>query len=334
MSTRMKLPAPHIRKEQNVALIYPLVLVALTPCALTSIYYYGIRAIVLLILGSTGFAISDYIFAKYVAKKKDAYDPSSFVSGAILVLLLPDSVSLWVLLAGIIFGSVFVKQFFGGLGTNIFNPALSARVFLYFTFPIQANTYTKPGEHFFSVQSLFTGPSTTNIDGILANHVSFLEILSGRYAGAIGTTCALAAIVGGVYLLRKGILRIHALLAYLLVSFFGFLLFCSPTYSISDSVHFLLYGGVMFIAIFSLGDYSSTPITKSGRIIFGGLAAILSLLMRRYGNTDLSLWIPILVMNALTPILDMYIRPRVFALDRNGREAPFQVLYHAEEAEK
>lgn len=140
--------------------------------------------------------------------------------------------------------------------------------------------------------------------------VLLFDLFSGRYPGAIGETCAIAILLGGVYLFRIGILRFGAPFTYLILLAAGTWLF-DGIFAVPGV---LLTGGVLFGAVFAMGDYTTTPISGSGRVVFGAGAAILTLVMRQFGNTSYAVGFSILAMNTLTPILDFYIRPRVFSM--------------------
>jgi len=311
-----KYPAPHIHKEMNISLIYPHVLIALLPCAAAAVYYYGIRALMLLLVGMTSYALSDYLFSQFVRHDKYVWDASGLVSGAILALILPPTIPLLYLIIGVFFASIVVKQCFGGLGSNLFNPALAARAFLSIAFPSIDAAYTEPIISRWSTVSLIYGPIDTVSSATpwISQKEHVFELLSGRYPGAIGTTCAVAIIIGGIYLVRYGILRIEAPLSYLLVLILGYLFRTGSQATLIGMFYWIFTGGILFAAVFAMGDYSTTPMTKYGRLIFGAGAAILTLLIREFGNPSYAVGFAVLAMNAAVPVLDMYIRPRIYSL--------------------
>jgi Na+-translocating ferredoxin:NAD+ oxidoreductase RnfD subunit len=291
-------------------------MVALLPCCAAAIYYYGIRALILLLWGATLFAFSDHFFTKYFRNENSGFDVSSIVSGTILVLLLPPTVSIWTLSAGVLFSSIIVKQVFGGPGANIFNPALAGRAFLAIAFSAQTSTYTAPLTGRLTGESLFIGPvdaiDTISTVGESISH-SLLEVLSGAFPGAMGITGAIFALMGGLYLVTRGLLKLHAPIAYVLTIIAGYWLFFLGRASLPDLASLLIMSGISFCAVFSLGDYSTTPTSRTGRVIFGIGAGVLALLFFAFGNSLFAIVFPVLVMNGVTPILDFYIRPRIFA---------------------
>ena len=311
-----KFPAPHIRKEQNGELIFPHVLIALAPCYVAAVYYYGIRALFLIAFGMITFTVSDFLCVRFFRKEIYVWDAGSLVSGAILTLILPPTISIWTLLIGVLFASVIVKQCFGGLGSNLFNPALAASAFLSIAFPTQVSTYAEPISSRFVFSSLLTGPvdaissATPTMTG---GETGIFELLSGRYSGAMGETCTILILISGVYLVRQGILRVQAPIAYLAVVFAGYWLVSGAGASLNGAWVSIITGGVIFGAVFAMGDYTTTPVSRLGRIFFGIGAGLLTLLIQRFGNPSFAVGFSILAMNLVTPILDLYIRPRVFS---------------------
>lgn len=311
-----KYPAPHIRKEMNISLIYPHVLIALLPCAAAAVYYYGIRALLLLLTGMTAYMLSDYLFSQFVRREKYIWDASGLVSGAILALILPPAVPLLYLIIGVFFASVVIKQCFGGLGSNLFNPAIAARAFLSIAFPSIDAAYAEPLISRWSTASLIYGPIDTVSSATpwISQKEHVFELLSGRYPGAIGTTCAVAILVGGIYLVKQGILKVEAPLTYLLALSLGYWLGAGVQATVFGLFYWIFTGGILFAAVYAMGDYSTTPTTKYGRLIFGGGAAVLTLLIRNFGNPSYAVGFAVLAMNAAVPVIDLYIRPRIYSL--------------------
>ena len=326
-----KYPAPHIRKDMNISLIYPHVLIALLPCAAAAVYYYGIRALMLLLAGMAAYMLSDYLFSQFVRREKYIWDASGLVSGAILALILPPTIPLLYLIIGVFFASVVVKQCFGGLGSNLFNPAIAARAFLSIAFPSIDAAYIDPLISRWSTASLIYGPIDTISSATpwTSQKEHVFELLSGRYPGAIGATCAVAILIGGIYLVRHGILRVEAPLTYLLVLSLGYWLGNGSQATAFGLFYWIFTGGILFAAVYAMGDYSTTPTTKYGRLIFGGGAAVLTLLIRNFGNPSYAVGFAVLAMNAAVPVLDLYIRPRIYSMSSwvsNNKKEDIKIL--------
>lgn len=308
--------APYIHRELNAPKIYLNVMIALLPCCVAAVFFYGIRALILILLGMILFTLSDYLFSRFVRKETTSFDLSSLVSGAVLVLLLPPTVSVWTLVAGVLFASIIVKQCFGGVGTNLFNPALAGRAFLFIAFPLQTSEYIKPITERWSVSTLFSVPVqiASAVSPVAGEKTAgVLEMLSGSFSGAMGTTGVVFALLGGAYLLYKGILKIHAPIACIITILVGYWLFFAGSASFKGLAILVFTEGIVFCAVFSLGDYSTVPTSRTGRIIFGTGTGLLMLLITAFGKPEYCMVFPVLLMNGVTPILEFYIRPRVFA---------------------
>jgi electron transport complex protein RnfD len=307
----MKASAPHIHRKQNAPQIYIDVVIALLPCCVAAIYAYGLRAAVLLLWGSILHAVSDYVFSRFVRREQVYPDMSGLISGLILVLFLPPTVSIWAVASGVLFSSVVVKQFFGGVGSNLFNPALAGRAFLAVAFAKTTSTLSSPFVGFWSLKTLITGPQEA-VSAAIGNP-DWLKILSGLFPGAMGLTGAVFAAVGGLYLVFRGILKLQAPLSYIITIVAGYWLFFLDGASVVGMLRLLFTSGVLFCAAFALGDFSTIPTSGSGRIAFGIGTGIWTLLMFAAGQSTLAVVFPVLIMNGMTPILEFYIRPRIFA---------------------
>lgn len=303
--------APHIRKKQNTPQIYLDVVIALLPCCVAAVYMYGVRAAVLLLWAALLHAFLDWIFAQYVRREQAYIDLSGLTSGLILVLLLPPTVSIWVVSAGVLFSSVVVKQFFGGAGNNLFNPAFAARAFLAVAFSDKTSVIAEPFQSRFYLESLISGPS-----GLLSaapGHAGWLQLMTGFFPGAMGLTGAVFAVAGGVYLAARGVLKLQTPIAYAVTLISGYWMFFFGTADLKGMIGFLAGSGVVFCAVFALGDFSTVPTSGSGRIAFGIGTGVLTLALFSIGQSVMAIISSVLLMNAVTPILEFYIRPRVFA---------------------
>jgi len=306
-----EMSAPHIRRSQNAPKIYLDAVIALLPCCVVSVYAYGLRAAVLLLWGAVFHALTDHIFSRFVRREQAYPDLSGLISGLILVLLLPPTVSVWAVSCGILFSSIVVKQFFGGVGSNLFNPALAGRAFLAVAFAKTTSVLAEPIADRWVLSTLVTGP----LDAVSAvpGDPDWLRILSGLYPGAMGLTGVIFAAAGGVYLLSRGIMKLQAPLAFLITLISGYWLFFFGEASLFGLLTIITSTGVVFCAIFALSDFSTVPTSASGRIAFGVGSGIIALLFLSSGRPDLAVVIPVLVMNGVTPVFEFYIRPRVFS---------------------
>ena len=214
--------APHIHRELSAPQIYLHVLVALLPSCAAAVFYYGLRAAILITWSALLFFILDRLISVKIRQDKHYYDLSGIISGIIIALLLPPNVSLMTASVAVIFASLVIKQFFGGVGSNLFNPALAGRAFIEIVYSDQLRIFSNPGENRWILHTLITGPRDEgNWFFALARADDMLELISGAYPGLVGATGAVFALLGGAYLIMKGIVRPHATGAFL-VSYFLF----------------------------------------------------------------------------------------------------------------
>lgn len=302
---------PHVRIQKNAPKIYMDVMIALLPCCVAAVYCYGLRALILLLWGPLLHILTDHFFARFVRREQVYLDLSGGVSGLILVLLLPPTVSVWAVSAGILFSSVIVKQFFGGVGCNLFNPAFAGRAFMAIAFAGTTETLVQPLTGFFRWNTLFFGPG--EMISVAPETSEWLEILSGIYPGAMGLTGILFAVAGAVYLTIRGILRLQAPLAYFGTIVTGYWVFFLKDASINGLLSLIATSGIFFCAAFAFGDFTTIPSSATGRVVFGIGTGVLAMILISCGHTILAVVSPVLLMNGVTPLLEFYIRPRVFA---------------------
>ena len=305
--------APHIHADQPAAERYLYVLVALLPAFLGAVFYYGIRILILAAVSMFCFFMSDYLISEKLYPELPFHvDYSSLVSGLLLVLMVPSSTSLWAIAMAALFGSVLVKQAFGGAGSNVFNPALAARAFLEFACPVQMVASEKPFAGLWDLSTLWTGKPKT-IAAVPASSARFVDIFSGRIVGMAGVTSIVLLLLGFLILLERKLFRPEAPLAYFLTIVFGYVPFYWDHLNFHQFFSWLAVGGILLIGIFALNDCTTTPMDPRGRIIFGFGAGLLTMLLYRFGNSSYAMVFPVLMMNMTTPIFNRYLRPRVFS---------------------
>lgn len=304
--------APFIHTEKTAPFIYVNTIVALMPCICISVANYGLRSIILLIVSQIMFFAFDVIFSRMLfntSKTSDYYDFSSFISGTIFALMLPPDTSIFVVLLGVLFGSLVVKQLFGGVGSNLVNPAIAARLFVELVIPGAMCGFSEPHENWLSFMSLFSMNKTTGVYADLSP-ISLTEIGFGNFSGYIGIGCGLLVAIGFLYLLIKRIVRGYAFIGYM----FAIVVFY-PAFHISEFftalgfrafIVFIISSGVMFIAAFALGDFTTMPMNPLMRFFSGLICATMTVLL--YDKVDLivALCAPVIIVNFLTPSLDYF----------------------------
>ncbi|TET07887.1 RnfABCDGE type electron transport complex subunit D [Candidatus Aerophobetes bacterium] len=298
--------SPHIRDKTTVARIMRAVIIALSPGVAASIYFFGLRAVELILVCSLSSVTAEYLFLK-IRGKGVSGGPSALLTGLLLALILPPSFPLWGAALGAIFAVVIGKQIFGGLGYNIFNPALIGRAFLVATFPVLMTTWLRP----FTLDAVTTA-TPLGLLRFQSQSTPVLPLFLGNVAGSLGETSSLALLIGGAYLLLKRYIDWRIPLSYLssvaLLSTIFYLI--DPLYG-APSFH-LFAGGLMIGALFMATDPVTSPLTKQGRWIFGLGAGIIVVIIRRWGGYPEGVMFSILLMNAFTPLMDRYIKPKTF----------------------
>ena len=306
--------APHIHADQPAAGRYLYVLVALLPAFLGAVFYFGIRVLILAAVSILCFFVSDYlIFEKLYPERPFHVDYSSLVSGLLLVLMIPASTSFWTVILAALFGSILVKQAFGGAGSNVFNPALAARAFLEFACPLQMTAKETPFKSLWNLSSLWTGKPVKSALATPLTSAGWMDILSGRMVGMAGVTSIVLMFFGLLILMERKLIRYEITVAYFATIVVGYVPFYWDHLGFHQFFSWLSLGGLMLIGIFALNDCTTTPIDPKGRIIFGFGTGLLTLVLYRFGNSSYAMIFPVLMMNLTTPIFDRYLRPRVFS---------------------
>jgi len=299
-------PGPHLWRGQSVSTIMYIVVIALLFPTGAGIYFFGYRALSVIAVGVVVALLTEYAVKK-LRKKPFVMDGSAIVTGLLLALILPPTIPLWMVAIGAIFSIAIVKEAFGGLGHNIFNPALGGRAFLAACFAGVMTTWVAP---------MGFGPdAVTTATPLNSNFVwegdklsLYQNLFFGNTGGSIGETSALLILVGGILLLVLGIINWRIPVFYIgTVALFAFIIG-------EDAILYVLSGGLMLGAFFMATDYVTSPITGKGRIIFGIGAGILTVVIRRFGGLPEGVAYSILFMNAITPLIDRYVKVRPYGL--------------------
>ena len=299
-------PGPHLRGKLSVSTIMYLVVLALMFPAGAGIYFFGYRAISVI-----GVSVGACIATEYVVKKirgrPFVMDWSAIVTGVLLGLILPPTISLWMVAIGAIFAIAIVKEAFGGLGHNIFNPALGARAFMSASFSVPMTTWVKPMG--FAADAVTSATPLSGVSGWQQFDPSAHQAMFfGNTAGTIGETSVLFILIGGGFLLARGIInwRIPAI-------YIGVVALISLAFG-QDPLFHILAGGLMLGAFFMATDYVTSPLTNRGKIIFSVALGVLTVLIRQLGGMPEGVCYSILFMNAITPLIDRYTKVRPYGL--------------------
>ncbi len=311
--------SPHSKDHRTVSKIMGYVLVALAPAAAGAVLYYKWRAFFLIVISMLSCVFFEYLYNLIMKRKQTLYDCSALVTGVLLAFNLPSSAPLWLPPIGALFAIVVVKLLFGGLGRNIFNPAMSARVFLFLSF-----------------SSYMSGPWITPIDGVSAatplaylknngvdlvtitDKITIADCVLGNVGGCLGETSAILLLLGGIFLLYKKVITWHIPVSFLGTVAVITLLF--PRYNDISAWQYMQYhlfsGGLFLGAFFMATDYATSPITPLGRIIYGIGCGLLTVFIRYYGGYPEGVSFAILIMNCFATYLDTKTIPRNFGGER------------------
>lgn len=292
--------SPHIHVRYTTQSIMRDVIIALTPAAIASVIFFGIRALLIIATCVATAMLSEFLFNLASKKQQTLNDMSAAVTGLILALSLPAKTELWQAAIGAVFAIVIVKCFFGGLGCNFANPAATGRVFLLLAFSL---TVGGGSQTLFSDTELVSSATPLEIIklGSDAPLPSITDMLIGNRGGAIGETCAIALVIGGIYLIARRIIHWHTPVIYLGTVF---LLSLAIKQDVTAALYQLLGGGVIIAAFFMITDYVTTPINKVGKAVFALFCGILTVLLRFWGSYPEGVSFAILIMNIVTPYIE------------------------------
>lgn len=315
-------PSPHVHTDESVQKIMYRVVVAMIPALVWSVVVFGfdaLRVTMIAIAASVGF---EYLVQRYVMKVKPSVtDGSALITGMLLAFNVPANLPWWIIIIGAFVSIGIGKLSFGGLGTNIFNPALVGRVFLLISFPVQMTSYPAPAG---SGVDAVTAPTPLGllkeglmngqpISEIAGNLPAASDLLMGTTGGSLGEISALMLIIGGIYMLIRKVITWHTPVAVLGSMFVVAAIFwmIDPEAYIGPAYH-LLTGGAMLGAIFMATDMVSSPMTGKGQLIYGVGIGVITMSIRLFGAYPEGISFAILIMNAFTPLINNAVKPKRF----------------------
>ena len=308
-------PSPHIHGGDSISKNMYGVLIALVPAFLVSLYYFGLGALIVTATSVVACVLFEYLIQKFLMKKEPTVcDGSAILTGVLLAFNLPSNLPVWIILIGALAAIGIGKMSFGGLGNNIFNPALVGRVFLLISFPAQMTMWPEVGQ-LTAYTDATTGATVLSLmnEGALDKLPTLVDMLFGKMGGSLGEVSALALLLGLVFMLWKKIITWQIPVSILLTVFVftGIMHLVNPVQYVSPFVH-LLSGGLMLGAIFMATDYVTSPMSKNGMLVYGVGIGILTTVIRLFGSYPEGMSFAILIMNAFTPLINSYIKPKHF----------------------
>ncbi|MBR6595067.1 MAG: RnfABCDGE type electron transport complex subunit D [Oscillospiraceae bacterium] len=297
--------SPHIRGNFRTNRIMRDVVLALLPALAVGVFFQGYRALIVALLSVSTCMVAEYLYALLTKTRNTVVDGSAMVTGLLLAMTLPHTVPYWLVVVGGVFAIVFVKALCGGLGQNIFNPALAARALMLLIYPVGLTRYE-------------------GLDGVTAatplHHMvmpalpeeSILDMFLGRCPGSIGEISALALLIGGAYLIWRKVISVRTPAAYIGTVAVLTLVFAKTDEPIKWMLYSLFSGGLMLGAIFMATDYATSPATPVGQIIYGAGCGVLTVLFRYFGLFPEGVTYAILIMNAFVWFIDRHTAMRRF----------------------
>ena len=308
-------PSPHIHGGDSISKNMYGVLIALIPAFLVSLYSFGLGALIVTATSVLACVIFEYLIQRFLMKKEPTLcDGSAILTGVLLAFNVPSNLPIWIILIGALAAIGIGKMSFGGLGNNIFNPALVGRVFLLISFPAQMTTWPVPEVFPMTYTDAATGATIlSSLHEGGAPLPSMVDMLIGHIGGSLGEVSAIALLLGFAFLLWKKIITWHipvAILATVFV-FTGILYLINPTVYVNPFIH-LLSGGLLLGSIFMATDYVTSPMSKNGMIVYGIGIGLLTSVIRIFGSYPEGMSFAILIMNAFTPLINSYIKPKHF----------------------
>ncbi|MGN0597139.1 MAG: RnfABCDGE type electron transport complex subunit D [Ruminiclostridium sp.] len=304
-------PSPHIKSTMSTQKVMLHVLIALFPALVAATVIFGLRALFLTVICATSCVIFEWLFRKITKREQTISDLSAVVTGVLLAFNLPANLPIYMAVVGSFVAIVVVKQMFGGIGQNFANPAITARIVLMLSFTSSMTTWVKPFWYNITGTDAVTGATPLVADEL----PSVMDMMLGVRGGCLGETCAIALIIGGIYLVAMKIITPVTPIAFVgTVALFSFI-------GGQDVVYSVLSGGLLLGAIFMATDYATTPLTWKGKLIFGIGCGLITCLIRNFGSMPEGVSYSILLMNIITPYIDKLTRPKPFGTKKEADKA-------------
>ena len=307
---------PHMHSPVTTKTIMRDVLIALVPALIGSVYFFGLRALMVTAVSAAACVCFEWLWCRLMKRDNKTYDLSAAVTGVLLAFVCPPTIPYWSIILGDLFAIILVKMLFGGIGKNFVNPALAGRAFM-FSWPVAMSTWVKVGAQ--TAVPLFGGADIATAATPLSfmhqkqlPDVSVLDAFLGNVGGCIGETSALLLLIGFLYLLIRKVLTLRIPVAY--IGTVAVLAFLFPMGH--DRMQWMAYqlftGGLMLGAIFMATDYVTSPVTHLGQIVYGAGCGVLTILIRYFGGYNEGVSYAILIMNCCVVLLDRIGRPTKF----------------------
>lgn len=309
--------SPHVHVSgKSTANVMWSVNAALFPAAVAGVYIFGFSSLWVMLVSIAAAVGCEALIQKGRGVKVTISDGSAFMTGLLLAFNLPPHCPLWVASVGSIFAIAIAKQAFGGLGRNLFNPALAGRAFLLAAWPQHLTAFTKP-----LIYDAVTSATPLQLmkegraQGLADMGLNYWDLLMGNRGGSLGEVCILVLVIGAIYLLRKGVISWHIPVSFIAtVAFMSWIFGSRQGFFHGDWLFYVLSGGLVLGAVYMATDYVTSPITKKGQIVFGAGCGLLTSVIRLWGGYPEGVCYAILIMNSFVPLIDRFIKPRRYGV--------------------
>lgn len=296
-------PSPHVHGKGSTRWIMAMVVMALIPTLAASVAIFGIQSLIVTLTCVVSAIVCEAACCAVMRRKSSVTDLSCIVTGMLLAFTLPASCPLWAAALGAAFAVVVVKMLFGGIGCNFANPAVAGRVFLMVALPMALSSYPNPVSQ--QVDAVTGATPLAQAAATGSMNVGYLDLFLGNHAGALGETCIVTLLMGFVFLLAVGVADGWAALPFVAT------VAAVTALAGEDPLAQVLSGGLALGAFFMATDYTTTPMTAKGKVIFGIGCGLITALVRLFAAAPEGVAFSILFMNMFTPLIDRYVRPRV-----------------------
>lgn len=294
--------SPHIHTSDSTERIMWRVILALMPALACALYSFGLGALIVTLTAVVGCVVSEFLIARVLMHRQAPYvSVSAVLTGLLLAFNLPSNLPVWIVLIGCLVAIGIGKMAFGGLGCNVFNPALVGRVFMLLSFPQQMTTWPLPEVNRLRYADAITGATSLSQT---SDTMEWANEMVGTTGGSLGEVAAIALVIGGVYLIWRKVITWHVPVAIMaVVAVMAVLIGSNPLVEI-------LGGGLLLGAIFMATDYVTSPMSRSGMLLYGALIGLITMIIRHWGAYPEGVSFAILLMNGVTPLINRYMKPK------------------------
>ena len=312
--------SPHLVTAMDTQKTMLMVLIALVPSLLVSTYVFGFRVLILTAVCIAASMFFEWAWNKLMKRKQTVCDLSAALTGTLIAFNLPSGLPYWIAIVGCFVAIIVVKQLFGGIGKNLVNPAITARIVLFISFATEMTTWPLPRMN--QTADVLTGPTPLGVIHEGGQLPTNMEMFLGYIGGSMGEVSAIALLIGGLFLIWKKIISPIIPACFIGTVFVFALIYYSATGNgdaLQMAVFHILAGGVMLGAIFMATDYVTSPLLPAGKVVFGIGCGVITMLIRLFGQYPEGVSFSILIMNCLTPLIDSFFQKRMYGGAKNEK---------------